>query len=106
MLEDINKGTVFDDILVEFDQIWTRSLVACGYDTKKVMKGIIIPSYEDGEKLSEDLNEYYDELLQVVAKRYEEVKVILETHFRELISIKRDQLDLKHQQETLNGDSY
>ncbi len=43
-----------------------------------------------------DLKDYYAELIQVVQKRYDEVKVILETYFRYLIANKRNELDIKH----------
>ena len=47
----------------------------------------------DGDKILEEIKEYYQELLQVVDKRYDEVKIILETYFRQLITVKREFLD-------------
>ena len=37
---------------------------------------------EEGERLAVDLKEYYYQVIQVTQKRYDEVKVILETYFR------------------------
>jgi phosphoglycolate phosphatase-like HAD superfamily hydrolase len=42
----------------------------------------VIPAQDDSDKLLDDLKEYYSELVSVVGKRYDEVKVILETYFR------------------------
>ena len=39
-------------------------------------------------------------------KRYDEVKVILETYFRQLISNKREELDSKHQSEVITEEDF
>ena len=38
VLEDIQGGAVFDDILIEFSQIMHSHLQSLGYDPKKALK--------------------------------------------------------------------
>ncbi len=77
-----------------------------GYDPEMISQGMIEPNPDDHERILIDLKEYYGELIQVVQKRYDEVKVILETYFRQLISIKREELDSKHQSEELTEEDF
>lgn len=42
----------------------------------------------------------------MVQKRYDEVKVILETYFRQMIALKREELDFKHQSEELTEEDF
>lgn len=45
-------------------------------------------------------------MLQVVNKRYEEVKVILETYFRQQVALKREMLDRQHDDDDQESDDY
>ena len=46
--------------------------------------------------MAEDLKQYYMQLIRVSQKRYEEVKGILETFYRQLIQEKREEIDARH----------
>ena len=46
--------------------------------------------------MAEDLKQYYMQLIRVSQKRYEEVKAILETFYRQLIQEKREEIDARH----------
>ena len=50
-------------------------------------------------QLFSSLNDYHHDLVQVTQARYEEVKIILETYFRQLIALKREELDAKNTEE-------
>ena len=52
---------------------------------------------EGGMKIFEEIRDYGQELLSVVDKRHEEVSVILESYFRQQITLKREQLDHQEQ---------
>jgi hypothetical protein len=107
VLIDIEEGSVFDDILIEYDQVLAKSFLTLGYNIDQLKNSMVIPNFEDSEKVIEDLKDYYYELISVAQKRYDEVKVILETYFRQQISLKREELDVKHQQdEEGNEDDY
>ena len=58
----------------------------------------MLPSFEDAESVAEDLKQYYMQLIRVSQKRYEEVKIILETFYRQLIQEKREEIDARHGQ--------
>jgi len=47
---------------------------------------MVLPSFEDAENVAEDLKQYYMQLIRISQKRYDEVKVILETFYRQLIA--------------------
>ena len=96
VLNDIDHGKVFDDIVVEFDQIIEGGFKVLGYSIDQLINNMVLPSFEDAESVAEDLKQYYMQLIRVSQKRYEEVKQILETFYRQLIAQKREEIDLKH----------
>ncbi len=69
---------MFDDILIEFEQILSR-----GFMTSTNSSSLHHAQQLLVERIYEDLREYYSEIVSVVQKRYEEVKMILETYFRQ-----------------------
>ena len=70
-----------------------------GYSIDQLINNVVLPSFEDAENIAEDLKQYYMQLIRVSQKRYEEVKMILETFYRQLIIEKREELEMKHEQE-------
>jgi len=56
----------------------------------------VLPSFEDAESVAEDLKQYYMQLIRVSQKRYDEVKTILESFYRQLIQEKREEMDHLH----------
>ncbi len=68
-----------------------------GYSIDQLINNVVLPSFEDAENIAEDLKQYYMQLIRVSQKRYEEVKMILETFYRQLIIEKREELELKHE---------
>jgi len=91
VLKDIESGCVFDDIQLEFDQVLSKSLAGR------------VSSDADFEEVIDQLKGYYGELCQVVERRYDQVKVILESYFRQQIQIKRDRL--MEEEDCEDGDS-
>ncbi|CDW87540.1 kinesin motor domain containing protein [Stylonychia lemnae] len=106
VLHDIDRGIVFDDIMIEYEQVYAKSLELLGYNYKDLEQGLIVPAANDLNKIIDDLKEYYSELIQVVQKRYDEVKIILETYFRQMIAIKREELDSKHQNDEITEEDF
>lgn len=84
---------VFDDIQLDFEGVAERAYHALGYSLPQLKSQV---SPEDADRIIEDLKEYYYEVIQVVEKRYEEVKVILETYYRQLIALRREEIDMRH----------
>ena len=79
---------VFDDILLDFDGVTERTYQQLGIQQKMAP--------EDADRIIDDLKEYYYEVVSVMEKRYEEVKVILETYFRQMIAHRRQEIDMRH----------
>jgi hypothetical protein len=105
-LQDIEDFTVFDDIVIEYDKVADRGFENLGYNLNQIKRNLIIPSVDDYEKVVADLKEYYYELVNVAQRRYEEVKVILETFFRQQIAIKREELDAKHVNDEISEEDF
>ncbi len=40
VLYDIDQGIVFDDILIEYDQLYIKSLEELGYDVESINEGV------------------------------------------------------------------
>jgi hypothetical protein len=53
-----------------------------GYNLNEIAQGNTVPSQDDIGPIIDDMKEYYTELVQVSQKRYDQVKIILETYFR------------------------
>eukprot|EP00347_Sterkiella_histriomuscorum_P016506 403352920 len=106
VLHDIDQGIVFDDVLIEYEEVYMKSIQSLGHNMTNLMNGLIFPSKEELNKVIEDLKEYYGELIQVVQKRYDEVKNILETYFRQLIAMKREELDIKHENDEISEEDF
>jgi hypothetical protein len=53
-----------------------------GYSLDQLINNMVLPSFEDAENVAEDLKQYYMQLIRVSQRRYDEVKVILETFYR------------------------
>ena len=68
-----------------------------GYSVDQLINNMVLPSFEDAENIAEDLKQYYMQLIRISQKRYEEVKLILETFYRQLIIEKREELEIKHE---------
>ncbi len=96
VLNDIASGRVFDDILVNYDLVLTQCFASLGYSPDQLLNNVVLPSFEDAESVAEDLKQYYMQLIRVSQKRYEEVKAILETFYRQLIQEKRQEMDEMH----------
>ncbi len=62
---------------------------------------MVLPSFEDAENIAEDLKQYYMQLIRVSQRRYDEVKLILETFYRQLIIEKRQEMEIKHEEDKL-----
>jgi uncharacterized protein YdaU (DUF1376 family) len=62
---------------------------------------VVLPSFEDAENIAEDLKQYYMQLIRVSQRRYDEVKLILETFYRQLIIEKRQEMEIKHEEDKL-----
>lgn len=74
----------------------TQCFATLGYSPDQLLNNLVLPSFEDAESVAEDLKQYYMQLIRVSQKRYEEVKGILETFYRQLIQEKRQEMDDRH----------
>ena len=54
-----------------------------GYNLNEIAQGHAVPTQDDIGPIIDDMKEYYGELVQVSQKRYDQVKIILETYFRQ-----------------------
>ena len=96
MLNDIATNKVFDDIRVDYDAVLTQCFASLGYSPDQLHNNLVLPSFEDAESVAEDLKQYYMQLIRVSQKRYDEVKAILESFYRQLIQEKRIEMDRLH----------
>ena len=106
VLKDIDDGQIFDDILIEYEEVVESAFKSNGYKISDVKKAKIQPAPDDCEKVVTELKEYYCQLVQVVQRRYDEVKVILETFYRQQIALKRQELDEKHMTDEFNDEDF
>lgn len=106
VLDDIEGGKVFDDIIVEYDQVLEGGFTSSGYNVEQLINNMVLPSFEDAESVAEDLKQYYMQLIDVSQKRYDEVKGILEAFYRSLVTLKREELDLMHASEVLSEEDF
>jgi hypothetical protein len=81
---------------VDYDALLTQCFATQGYSPDQLLNNLVLPSFEDAESVAEDLKQYYMQLIRVSQKRYEEVKGILETFYRQLIQEKREEIDSRH----------
>ena len=95
------QNKVFDDILVDFEQILEGGFKSMGYSVDQLINNVVLPSFEDAENIAEDLKQYYMQLIRVSQRRYDEVKLILETFYRQLIIEKRQEMEIKHEEDKL-----
>jgi hypothetical protein len=54
-LNDISQNKVFDDIVVEFEQILEHGFKSMGYSIDQLINNVVLPSFEDAENIAEDL---------------------------------------------------
>ena len=92
--------------MVEFDHILEEGFKNLGYSLDQLINNMVLPSFEDAESVAEDLKQYYMQLIRVSQKRYDEVKVILESFYRQKITHKREELDSKHEQDKLTEEDF
>jgi hypothetical protein len=64
-LNDISQNKVFDDIVVEFEQILEHGFKSMGYSIDQLINNVVLPSFEDAENIAEDLKQYYMQLIRV-----------------------------------------
>jgi hypothetical protein len=55
VLNDITQNKVFDDIVVEFEQILEHGFKSMGYSIDQLINNVVLPSFEDAENIAEDL---------------------------------------------------
>ncbi len=87
--------------MVDFEQILEGGFKSMGYSVDQLINNVVLPSFEDAENIAEDLKQYYMQLIRVSQRRYDEVKLILETFYRQLIIEKRQEMEIKHEEDKL-----
>ena len=92
--------------MVHFEHIIEGGFQNLGYGVDQLISNMVLPSFEDAESVAEDLKQYYMQLIRVSQKRFDEVKLILESFYRQLIIQKRDALDAKHQNDELSEEDF
>ena len=65
VLNDISQNKVFEDIVVEFEQILEHGFKSMGYSIDQLINNVVLPSFEDAENIAEDLKQYYMQLIRV-----------------------------------------
>ena len=65
VLNDIDSGKVFDDIIVEYDHVLEGAFIGMGYGIDQLVNNMVLPSFEDAESVAEDLKQYYMQLIKV-----------------------------------------
>lgn len=55
VLKDIDDGQIFDDILIEYDEVVDRGFKTSGYRVNDIKKGKIQPASDDCEKIVGEL---------------------------------------------------
>ena len=87
VLKDIDNEDIFDDVNVDFatviEDIIPREFLFAS-EGKTPSQGEI--GTETNERAAQDLRDYFQELCDVIQKRYDECKLIIETYFRNQIT--------------------